>query len=47
MRGLPKNLNTKEDYLYLKDNYDKECWLSAFQNLSKMCVKPLALAMGI
>ena len=33
MRGLPKNLNTKEDYLYLKDNYDKEYWLQAFQNL--------------
>lgn len=33
MRGLPKNLNTKEDYIYLKDNYDKEYWLPAFQNL--------------
>ena len=33
MRGLPKNLNTKEDYLYIKDNYNKEYWLSAFQNL--------------
>jgi len=33
MRGLPKNLNTKEDYAYLKDNYDKEYWLPAFQNL--------------
>ena len=33
MRGLPKNLNTKEDYIYLKDNYSKEHWLQAFQNL--------------
>ena len=33
MRGLPKNLNTKEDYLFLKDNYSKEYWLQAFQNL--------------
>ena len=33
MRGLPKNLNTKEDYIYLKDNYSKEYWLQVFQNL--------------
>ena len=33
MKGLPKYLNTKEDYLFLKDNYNKSYWEQAFQNL--------------
>ena len=33
MKGLPKHLNTKEDYLYVKDNYNKEYWQPLFQNL--------------
>ena len=33
MRGLPKNLNTKEDYLYMKDNYNRAYWEQSFQNL--------------
>lgn len=30
---MPKNLNTKTDYLYLKDNYSREYWEQIFQNL--------------
>ena len=33
MRGMPKNLNTKTDYLYLKDNYNRAYWEQSFQNL--------------
>lgn len=33
MKGLPKHLNTKEDYLYAKDNYDRTYWEPYFQNL--------------
>jgi hypothetical protein len=33
MRGLPKHLNTKQDYLFLKDNYAEEYWKPVFQNL--------------
>ena len=33
MKGLPKYLNTKEDYLYVKDNFDKSYWEPYFQNL--------------
>lgn len=33
MRGLPKHLNTKEDYLYMKDNYARAYWEQSFQNL--------------
>lgn len=33
MRGFPKHLNTKEDYLFVKDNFDRELWLPEFQAL--------------
>lgn len=33
MRGFPKHLNTKTDYLFVKDNYDKTYWEQYFQNL--------------
>ena len=33
MKGLPKHLSTKEDYLFAKDNYDKSYWEPIFQNL--------------
>lgn len=33
MKGMPKHLNTKEDYLYVKDNYNKEYWQPLFKNL--------------
>lgn len=33
MRGFPKALNTREDYLYIKDNFPKEDWAPAFQAL--------------
>ena len=33
LKGLPKHLNTKQDYLYLIDNYTEEYWKPAFQNL--------------
>lgn len=33
MQGFPKTLNSKEDYLYIKENFDKSLWLPEFQNL--------------
>ena len=33
MKGLPKHLNTKEDYIWLKENYDRSYWQEPFQNL--------------
>lgn len=33
MKGFPKNLSTKEDYLYIKDHFDKELWVPEFQKL--------------
>ena len=33
MRGFPKALNTKDDYLYIKENFDKELWQPEYQNL--------------
>lgn len=33
MKGYPKNLNTKEDYLYAAQNFPKEMWGKDFQNL--------------
>ena len=33
MRGLPKWLNSKDDYLYIRDNYPRDQWLPKFQEL--------------
>lgn len=33
MKGLPKNLNSKEDYIYAKNNFPEEYWKKEFQNL--------------
>lgn len=33
MVGYPKTLNTKEDYLYVRDNFPKSEWEQDFQNL--------------
>lgn len=33
MQGYPKTLNTKEDYLFVKDNFSKSEWQQDFQNL--------------
>lgn len=33
MRGFPKALNTKEDYLYIKENFDKTLWQPEWQAL--------------
>jgi hypothetical protein len=33
MIGYPKYLNTKEDYLYVKDNFPRKDWESDFQRL--------------
>lgn len=33
MVGYPKNLNTKADYLYVKDNFDKSFWEKDFRDL--------------
>lgn len=33
MIGYPKNLNTKEDYEYVRANFPKEEWQGEFQNL--------------
>lgn len=33
MKGYPKTLNTKADYLYVKDNFPKEMWERDFQDL--------------
>lgn len=33
MKGYPKNLNTKFDYFYVKENFKKELWEKDFQNL--------------
>ena len=33
MKGYPKNLNTKFDYLYVKENFKRELWEKDFQNL--------------
>lgn len=37
MRGIPKVLKTKEDYLYLKENFPKEVWSPAFKALLEPC----------
>lgn len=33
MKGYPKHLNTKDDYLYVKDNFPREQWVNDFQKL--------------
>ena len=33
MKGYPKNLKTKFDYLYVKENFKRELWEKDFQNL--------------
>lgn len=33
MKGLPKHINSKQDYLYVKNNYAKEYWQPLFQAL--------------
>lgn len=33
MQGYPKNLNTKEDYLFVKANFPKEAWQADFKSL--------------
>lgn len=33
MKGYPKNLNTKEDYEFVRNNFPKEEWAQDFQNL--------------
>lgn len=33
MVGYPKHLNTKEDYLFVKDNFPKSMWKEDFQKL--------------
>jgi len=37
MRGFPKNLNTKADYLYVKENFPAEQWKPALQALLDSC----------
>ena len=33
MKGYPQHLNTKADYLYVKENFKRELWEKDFQNL--------------
>lgn len=33
MRGIPKNLNSKFDYEYIKEHYSKKDWQDAWQSL--------------
>ncbi|MBR3722094.1 MAG: hypothetical protein IKN12_04940 [Selenomonadaceae bacterium] len=33
MQGYPKHLNTKEDYLFVKENFPKEMWKKDWQAL--------------
>ena len=33
MKGYPKYLNTKEDYLYVQTNFPKDKWMPSFQAL--------------
>lgn len=33
MKGLPKTLNDKHDYLYAKDNFPEDYWRPKFQHL--------------
>lgn len=33
MKGFPKHLNSKKDYLYIKAHFDRELWLPEFKKL--------------
>lgn len=33
MKGFPKHLNTKQDYIYIKDNFPKEEWQPVWKSL--------------
>lgn len=33
MKGYPKYLNSKEDYLFVKDNFEKSLWSKDYQEL--------------
>lgn len=33
MKGFPQSLNTKEDYLYIIENFPKEIWIKELQCL--------------
>ncbi len=33
MKGYPKNLNTKEDYEFVRKNFTKEDWKQDFQDI--------------
>lgn len=33
MKGFPKNLNTKADYMYVKANFHKSLWKPEFEKL--------------
>lgn len=33
MKGYPKHLNTKADYIYVKENFKRELWEKDFRNL--------------
>lgn len=33
MKGFPKHLNTKEDYLYIKEHFERDLWVPEFQKL--------------
>lgn len=35
MKGFPKNLNSKQDYYFIKDNYPVEQWLPYWKDLIK------------
>lgn len=37
MRGFPRNLNTKEDYQYIRDNFPREQWVPHWQALLDTC----------
>ena len=33
MKGFPKHLNTKQDYIYIKENFPKEEWQPVWRQL--------------
>lgn len=52
MKGYPKHLNSKTDYLYVKDHFPKEKWQPDFQALLDNRMQwlnagPVALESGI
>jgi len=44
MRGFPKVLATKQDYLFAKENFPKAQWLPAFQSLLDERIKWITTA---